>query len=77
MSVHPRRYPQAEKYDDENNLNYGYPMFYGVGGTVHAHTWHWKVDLDVVGVRNSFLVTDIKVRVKLQCCAPSVCVQCM
>lgn len=37
-------------------------MFYDIGGTIHAHSWHWKVDLDVAGQDNSFLITDIKVR---------------
>ena len=40
---------------------YGYQIYKGVAGTLHDHIINYKVDLDVVGRKNSYQTIDIEV----------------
>lgn len=39
---------------------FGYPLTYGVGGTIHNHHLAWKVDLDIGGQTNSVNIHEVK-----------------
>jgi Cu2+-containing amine oxidase len=41
---------------------FGYPLMYNVSGSIHTHLIAWKVDMDILGTRNSINMHTIGVR---------------
>ena len=54
------RYVQANAQSGSYPARFGYPMNWGVGGTIHNHHLAWKVDLDIAGTQNSVRTHEIK-----------------
>jgi len=53
-------YVQANVVNRNYPNRFGYPLSYGVGGTIHNHHLAWKVDLDIAGTANSVRIHEVK-----------------
>jgi len=58
--VHTTGYIQASAQSSSYPARFGYPMNWGVGGTIHNHHLSWKVDLDIAGTQNSVRTHEIR-----------------
>lgn len=51
---------QANAHNPKYPSRFGYPVTFGIGGTIHTHQLAWKVDLDIAGVNNSVNIHEVK-----------------